>query len=46
MLNQDEIEFVHIDGLQPETRNSIANALELRLSCPNPSMWCTVKPII
>ena len=46
MLNQDEIEFVHIDALQPKTRNSIANALEFRLSCPNPLMRCTVKPII
>ena len=26
-----------IDGLMQERRNSIANALELRLSCPNPS---------
>ena len=29
----------HIDGLVQERRNSIANALELRLSCPNPSIW-------
>ena len=26
-----------IDGLMQERRNSIANALELRLSCINPS---------
>ena len=26
-------------GLVQERRNSIANALELRLSCINPSMW-------
>ena len=26
----------HIDGLMQERRNSIANALELRLSCINP----------
>ena len=26
----------HIDGLVQERRNSIANALELRLSCANP----------
>ena len=26
----------HIDGLVQERRNSIANALELRLSCTNP----------
>ena len=30
---------VHIDGLIQERRNSIANTLELRLSCPNPSIW-------
>ena len=29
----------HIDGLVLERRNSIANALELRRSCPNPSIW-------
>ena len=28
-----------IDGLVQERRNSIANALELRLSCTNPSIW-------
>ena len=28
-----------IDGLMQERRNSIANALELRLSCTNPSLW-------
>ena len=28
----------HIDGLVQERRNSIANALELRLSCINPSI--------
>ena len=27
---------LHIDGLVQERRNSIANALELRLSCTNP----------
>ena len=27
----------NIDGLVQEIRNSIANALELRLSCTNPS---------
>ena len=27
----------HTDGLIQERRNSIANALELRLSCTNPS---------
>ena len=29
-----------IDGWMQERRNSIANALELRLSCTNPSMLC------
>ena len=29
----------HIDGLVQERRNSIANALELRLSCTNPWIW-------
>ena len=30
----------HVDGLVQETRNSIANALELRFSCINPSkLW-------
>ena len=29
----------NVDGLMQERRNSIANALELRLSCSNPSMW-------
>ena len=28
-----------IDGLAQERHNSIANALELRLSCTNPSKW-------
>ena len=31
----------HIDGLMQERRNSIANALELRLSCTNRSIRCT-----
>ena len=30
--------IVHIDGLVQERRNSIANALELRLSCTDPSI--------
>ena len=29
----------YIDGLVQERRNSIANALELRVSCTNPSTW-------
>ena len=31
--------LAHIDGLVQERRNSIANALKLRLSCINPSIW-------
>ena len=30
----------YIDGSVQERRNSITNALELRLSCTNPSIWC------
>ena len=29
----------YVDGLVQERRNSIANALELGLSCTNPSMY-------
>ena len=32
-------ESLHIDGLVQERRNSIANALELLLSCTNPSIY-------
>ena len=32
-----------VNGLLQERRNSIANALELRLSCTNPSSWCYSK---
>ena len=32
-------QFAHISGLVQERHNSIANALELRLSCTNPSTW-------
>ena len=32
------LEYVHFDGLVQESYNSIANALELRLSCTNPSI--------
>ena len=31
--------FMHIDGLVQERRNSSALAMELRLSCTNPSIW-------
>ena len=30
----------YIDGLVQESHNSIANALESRLPCNNPSIWC------
>ena len=32
---------LHYDGLVQERRNSIANALELHLSCTTPSIWGT-----
>ena len=32
-----------IDGLVQERHNSIANALELRLSCTNPSIWLLIR---
>ena len=31
---------LYMDGLMQERRNSIANALELRLSCTNPLIYC------
>ena len=31
--------WFNIHGLVQERRNSIANALELRLSCTKPSIW-------
>ena len=34
-----------IDGLMQERCNSIANALELRLSCTNPSAWSVSSSI-
>ena len=36
---------VYIDGLVQERRNPIANALELRLSCTNPSIWEMSRPL-
>ena len=33
------LDSLHIDGLMQERRNSIAYALELRLSCTNPSIY-------
>ena len=34
----------HFNGLVQERRNSIANALELRLSCTNPSIYVRYPP--
>ena len=39
------VALFYIDGLVQERRNSIAKALELRLSCTNPSMWYGAKHI-
>ena len=36
---------VHIDGLVQERRNSSALAMELCLSCINPSIWHTVSNV-
>ena len=33
------ISSFHIDGFVQERRKSIANALELRISCTKPSIW-------
>ena len=38
----EHMQQLHIDGLVQERRNSIANALELHLSCTNPST-CAFK---
>ena len=37
--NVNVILKLHVNGLVQERRNSIANTLELHLSCTNPSMW-------
>ena len=39
--NLKDIDYYQIDGLEQERRNSIANALELCLSCTNPSKYRT-----
>ena len=39
LASQAKYHQEHIDGLVQERRNSIANALELRLSCTNLSTW-------
>ena len=36
---------VHIDGLVQERRNSSALAIELRLTCTNPSLCISMKEI-
>ena len=38
-LYQQVCNWLHFNGLVQERRNSIANALELRLSCANPSIY-------
>ena len=37
--DKQELDKLYLDGLVQERRNSIANALELRLSCTNPLIW-------
>ena len=36
----------YLNGLVQKRRNSIANALELRLSCTNPSTWTLYSHLI
>ena len=40
-VHRGRVQYIQygIDGLVQERRNSIANALELRHSCTNPSIW-------
>ena len=38
LLNILYVKMKHIDGIVKEKRNPISNALELRLSCTNPSI--------
>ena len=40
------LHLAHIDGLVKERCNSIVNALELRLSCTNPSDMSSYKPTV
>ena len=42
--NKFSVIKVYINGLMQERRNSIANALELLLSCTNPSIWSIAEP--
>ena len=39
MQERHTLNMLNIDGLMQERRNSIANALELCLSCTNPSIY-------
>ena len=45
-ISRVTLRALHIDGLVQERRNSIANAVELRLSCINPSIYgpCMIVP--
>ena len=40
MLQNHSNSYLHVDGLVQERCNSSALAMELRLSCTNPSMCC------
>ena len=40
MQNTSDLDQTHVDGLVQERHNSIANALDLCLSCTIPLMWC------
>ena len=42
----DNKNWVHIDGLVQKEGDSIANTLELRLSCTNPSIYDTLRDMI
>ena len=38
-MNHMDICFAEFDGLVQERQNSIANELELHISCTKPSIW-------
>ena len=38
LLTDNNVSLAYIDGFMHERRNSIADALELHLSCANPSI--------
>ena len=44
LLHLYEVDLYHIDGLVQERCNSIANTLELHLSCTKTLIWC--QPIL